>query len=480
MAAFDDAGDLRGLAVQLTPTFGPNEGDILYEMAMWSNAEGDLLHFQYYDASADEVLDIAETYEFVINDIIGNLVAPWELNIQTTVDLTIDLIAGWNWISLNVELEDPSVGNVLGSLGDAAEFINSQASGSCTNYPEFGIWSGSLSTLEPGPMYLLKMNEAATLTVTGVPVDLPSTPISLIAGWNWLGYLPQNPGAIAAALASIGDAAEFINSQASGSSTNYPDYGIWAGSLATLESGVGYLLKMNAPGELIYPEFDDVLGMVQNKQKVVLSNTISDWDFNYADYEFISTITTSIESHEDEEGDIVAVFVDDQCRGIAERLYFSLDDSYYYIIQVYSNIEGEELTFKYYDDSNDEVIEYMETLTFESNMIDWLDGFNTFSLNRIARPAPEQYSLSDAYPNPFNPTTTLSFSVPTEGVMSLNIYDMTGRLVSTLVDGNLKQGYHSITWNGMDSNGHAVSSGMYIYSLKGEGVSITKKMVLMK
>jgi flagellar hook assembly protein FlgD len=57
---------------------------------------------------------------------------------------------------------------------------------------------------------------------------------------------------------------------------------------------------------------------------------------------------------------------------------------------------------------------------------------------------------------------------------------MTGWLVSTLVDGNLEQGYHSITWNDMDSNAHVVSSGMYIYSLKGEGVSITNKIVLMK
>ena len=108
------------------------------------------------------------------------------------------------------------------------------------------------------------------------------------------------------------------------------------------------------------------------------------------------------------------------------------------------------------------------------------DGFNTVQLSRIIRPAPEQYSLSDAYPNPFNPTTTLSFSVIDEGLLSLNIYDMTGRLVTTLVDGNMEQGYHSVIWNGMDSNGHAVSSGMYIYVLQGEGVSITKKMVLMK
>ena len=57
---------------------------------------------------------------------------------------------------------------------------------------------------------------------------------------------------------------------------------------------------------------------------------------------------------------------------------------------------------------------------------------------------------------------------------------MTGRLVNTLVDGNLEQGYHNVTWNSIDSNGHTVSSGMYIYVLQGQDVFITKKMVLMK
>ena len=146
----------------------------------------------------------------------------------------------------------------------------------------------------------------------------------------------------------------------------------------------------------------------------------------------------------------------------------------------YSNLEiGDELTFKYFNSEENEGVAYAEKQEFISDMIVG-NGMKPLGLSRIARPAPEEYSLSDAYPNPFNPTTTLSFSVPTEGVVSLNIYDMTGRLVSTLVDGNLEQGYHSIIWNGMDSNGHAVSSGMYIYSLKGEGVSITKKMVMMK
>ena len=63
-AAFDAAGNVRGVAVQLSASFGPYEGQTYYEMTMRSNAAGDLLSFKYYDASEDAVLDIAETYEF--------------------------------------------------------------------------------------------------------------------------------------------------------------------------------------------------------------------------------------------------------------------------------------------------------------------------------------------------------------------------------------------------------------------------------
>ena len=93
---------------------------------------------------------------------------------------------------------------------------------------------------------------------------------------------------------------------------------------------------------------------------------------------------------------------------------------------------------------------------------------------------PEEYGLSQNYPNPFNPSTTISFSIPSEGNVVLNIYDITGRLVTTLVDGNMGSGYHSVTWDGIDVNGAFVSAGLYIYSLQAEGVALTRKMVLMK
>ena len=138
----------------------------------------------------------------------------------------------------------------------------------------------------------------------------------------------------------------------------------------------------------------------------------------------MGAVTLSLEGREDNEGDMVAAFIDGECRGFAERMYFPFADSYMYIVQVYSNVEsGEELTFKYYNSVNNEVIDYAESVTFE-NYMNIGDGFNTVKLSReIDLFQPITYSLGEAYPNPFNPSTELSFRVKDDGNISLNIYE---------------------------------------------------------
>ena len=84
LAAFDDIGNVRGVGILLFPPFGPYQGTPVFEMQLRSNAAGDLIHYKFYDASQDEVLDIVETYEFVINDIIGSVVQPIEFNIGSS------------------------------------------------------------------------------------------------------------------------------------------------------------------------------------------------------------------------------------------------------------------------------------------------------------------------------------------------------------------------------------------------------------
>jgi hypothetical protein len=85
------------------------------------------------------------------------------------------------------------------------------------------------------------------------------------------------------------------------------------------------------------------------------------------------------------------------------------------------------------------------------------------------------------YPNPFNPETTIEFNNPVQGQVSVNIYNLKGQLVKSLLHDNLNQGLHKVVWQGIDSVGKQVSSGVYFYKISsGNNKSVTKKIILMK
>jgi len=88
----------------------------------------------------------------------------------------------------------------------------------------------------------------------------------------------------------------------------------------------------------------------------------------------------------------------------------------------------------------------------------------------------DQYQLHQNFPNPFNPSTSISFQIPQTNRVKLVIYDIVGREVVSLVDNQLQPGSHSVIWNGKDKNGYMVSTGVYIYQLQADGISKTKKM----
>ncbi|MCL2065035.1 MAG: T9SS type A sorting domain-containing protein [Candidatus Cloacimonetes bacterium] len=88
--------------------------------------------------------------------------------------------------------------------------------------------------------------------------------------------------------------------------------------------------------------------------------------------------------------------------------------------------------------------------------------------------------LHSNYPNPFNPETTISFSVAVESNVSVDIYNIRGQKVRTLVNSNFSAGNHSVVWNGKDENGRKVGSGIYFYQMQTNDYVTTRKMVLMK
>ena len=85
------------------------------------------------------------------------------------------------------------------------------------------------------------------------------------------------------------------------------------------------------------------------------------------------------------------------------------------------------------------------------------------------------------YPNPFNPSTIISFSIPEESSVEINIFNIKGQKIKSLVQESLNSGYHSVIWNGDDDFGKSICSGIYIYKLNVNGkIEAVKKCLLLK
>jgi hypothetical protein len=93
---------------------------------------------------------------------------------------------------------------------------------------------------------------------------------------------------------------------------------------------------------------------------------------------------------------------------------------------------------------------------------------------------PGGFHLAQNYPNPFNPSTTIEYRLPAPAHVSLVVFNILGRRVRVLVDAPRASGPHTVRWDGRDDTGRAVASGVYFYRLSADGMSRTRKMMLIK
>ena len=84
------------------------------------------------------------------------------------------------------------------------------------------------------------------------------------------------------------------------------------------------------------------------------------------------------------------------------------------------------------------------------------------------------------YPNPFNPETIIRFSLPVNTNVKIDVYNIRGQRVVTLLDETFNQGHHTAIWKGIDANGRSVGSGVYFYRIQTETETIINRMMLMK
>jgi hypothetical protein len=101
--------------------------------------------------------------------------------------------------------------------------------------------------------------------------------------------------------------------------------------------------------------------------------------------------------------------------------------------------------------------------------------YATIGINNIGTEIPQRYMLYDAYPNQFNPVTTIKFDLAKSGFVELQVFDILGRKIKTLVNQEMKTGKYTVDLNGSD-----LSSGVYIYKLQADNFASAKKIILIK
>ena len=115
---------------------------------------------------------------------------------------------------------------------------------------------------------------------------------------------------------------------------------------------------------------------------------------------------------------------------------------------------------------------------FPDVLADWTA--NVLGVEDNVNITPAKFELAQNFPNPFNPTTDISFNLDRTANVDLSIYNMLGQKVRTLTSGSKVAGTHVLRWDGRDESGSSVSTGIYLYTLTDGSTSITKKMALMK
>lgn len=132
-------------------------------------------------------------------------------------------------------------------------------------------------------------------------------------------------------------------------------------------------------------------------------------------------------------------------------------------------------------DNNQAYINRLESRdTFNVSLVTDLIDMSQFLTTEDPVIQPEQKFSINNYPNPFNPSTSLSYTLDRESRVSIEIFNVKGQKVKTLINDVKPIGNHSVEWNGTDQNGNSCSSGIYFYKFISEDHQVTKKMLMVK
>ena len=278
---------------------------------------GEKIEFKVYNHDRDTSYIATNSIIFDTNHY-GNYDSPYEVTIANAVEIApvmteqeIELAEGWGWISSNVTNNEISL---------LEQFKQQAQNATLLRGPEGVIqapyWHGTFSAINNTDMYEIEASDVCTISFTGLPVDPAATPITLLKGWNWIGYMPQGSLPIDEALANLNPQdGDQIKSRA-GFIAYYAEGGGWLGELSTMNPGEGYkYYSTNATNQtLVYPsELTPQLRSSNNKEALSLR-----WTAQSSRFANNMTLTAIVSlGNEELQSDQIEIgaFCGDECRG---------------------------------------------------------------------------------------------------------------------------------------------------------------------
>ncbi|UXP33941.1 hypothetical protein N6H18_08285 [Reichenbachiella agarivorans] len=462
-------------------------------MSVYSNRlSGETLEFRIWDASKGKVLndiDIPEIAQspigFVQNQIYGRPSAPVSFRSDNHVISKFDIPKGWKWVSFNLESDDLLRTRNIFQAGmnvDGDRIISMDAIDIYDQ--DNGLWIGSLAgdNLPPNTggllvenSYRIHSSQAQELTISGLPVETQSRPVSLYSPtsairpkmWNWIGFSAQDNMEVNEALSSLNPSdGDIIKSQYA--FAIYDPVLKWVGNLEYMSPGQGYMIQVANDQQLTFPR-SGLINASSRRNEVL--DTYSQTNFNPHLYlDNMSMVVRVIGLDLGAETPYLEVYHEDQLRGVSSAR--EVDGQSLYYLSAFGNAD-EELVFK---------------LRFE-NAAYPLDESRQFLVSAIEGsindPVIFNFQLdedvhlgSNVFPNPFEDEVTFVFALDERGFSQLRVISMDGRI---LIDREFigdREEVIKFEWNGMDDHGQMLKPGIYLFDIQSSNYQ--KQQLLIK
>jgi len=355
--------------------------------------------------------------------------------------------------------------------------------GTASTYPE-DQWLGSLSEISDKNGYWVIYADGqdcdASIDVIGIETDCEETvyDISAIALISYVG--PDNSNITDAIDCNEESCIDYIFTDGKAARCVEEE---WVGSLNTMFSGKGYWISKKESCEDVEFSWEncdddtDELARTIEKNHISLSENLTFASTTSQSFYFINEITLNGISLSVDNDWYVAAYNNETIVGARKWSGFGTDlpvMGYDELIESSANYPKTDdiITIKLYNNTTGEIINMTSkdnSYPYASNQVYVISSLSSDIIT------PDNFALGSSYPNPFNPVTTVNFALPIAADITLNIYNIQGRIVESLISGTMDAGYHSVVW---DANNH--SSGIYFVKMISGDYANTQKLMLVK